>query len=354
MSDMPLNSKWEKTGKTIGGGGQGQIFVVKPSDSNQYKDETYTLKQLRNIDSSQAIERFKIEIEAIRKIDDERVVKIVDYSVDDPDYLYYVMPNYSENDYLPLHKICFEKTSPFINNPTLSLEFIKECVLAVRECHMNDIIHRDLKPQNILYNTKTQKPLILDFGCSQMIGGRAVTLIDEGIGTKDYMAPECEFGSTDKPNEKSDVYSIGKILWVLMTGLHPFSREKPAFTNQNLKTIYPHNPDCWHLTRIFEYSIRHNIEDRMDTISFARLCEFFVANIINKYPPLENVRRNCPSCGQGTLYSQLDKYHIPMHMIFSNPMPEGIKGYVCDVCGYICARDNRLLNDYFKKLKDLD
>lgn len=351
---MPLDTKWKKTGKTIGGGGQGQIFEVKPSDSNQYKDGTYTLKQLRNIDSPQAIERFKIEIEAIRKIDDERIVKIVDYSVDDPDCLYYVMPNYSENNYVPLHKICFEKTSPFINNPKLSLEFIKECALAIHECHMKDVTHRDLKPQNILFNRKTQKPLILDFGCSQIVGGRAVTLIDEGVGTKDYMAPECEPGSTDKPNERSDIYSIGKILWVLITGLQPFSREKPAFTNQNLKTIYPYNPDCWQLTRIFEFSIRNKIENRFDASSFARSCNILITRILGIYPPLENIRQNCPSCGQGSLVEELDNYRVPMHDLFTNPMPEGINGYICDTCGYICARDERILNDYFKKRKDFD
>jgi len=351
---MSFDAMWKKTGKTIGGGGQGQIFEVKPSNTDRYNDETYAFKQLRNIDSPQAVQRFKKEIEAIRMINDERIVKIIDYSVEDPDHIYYVMPNYLTNNYVSLEDVVFKDTSPFKNNPRLSLEFIKECALAIYQCHRNDVIHRDLKPKNILFNNESLKPLIIDFGCCQIVDGEAVTLIDEGIGSKNYMAPECESGSIGKSNDRSDVYSLGKILWVLITGQQTFSREKPVFTNRSLNNIYPHNPECWHLNRIFEFSVRSKIEDRQDASSIAGLCDLLIRNILGKYPPLEHVRQICPSCGQGNLYEELDNYVVPMHALFTNPMPDGIKGYVCNICGYICARDDRILNDYINKRRAFD
>lgn len=349
MPKIPESVPWTATGKTLGQGGQAQVLEVKPSAAATVADGTYAMKVLRSTCSHQAFERFAREIAAIQKVEDPRVVRVVDHNADG-EFRYYVMPNYFAQGYHSLSKIMFEPDSPFRQNPARDLELIAECAEAISECHSTGVVHRDIKPDNILVD-KTFRPVILDFGCCQLDEGTALTLTDEGIGTRNYMAPECESGSAGQVTEKADIYSLGKLLWSLVTGLQPFAREQPAFTNRNLSKLMPDSPDCWHLTRVFLRSIRSDPSDRSgDANEMAKYCRWLAKSVVGRYPPIELANVRCAACGQGALVHNGAGHHLPMHMVFGNPMPSGVSASVCDLCGLLYARDDRVLKDYLSKL----
>jgi serine/threonine protein kinase len=84
--------------------------------------------------------------------------------------------------------------------------------------HDAGVIHRDLKPDNVLVRTGGS-PLIIDFGCCLLLDdGGVATLTDEGVGARNFMAPECEAGVEGDSSPRSDLYSLGKILWCMMSG----------------------------------------------------------------------------------------------------------------------------------------
>lgn len=350
MPKIPETVPWTATGRTLGEGGQAQVVEVKPSAVAKVPAGAYAMKVLRSGCSRQAFERFKREVAAIQTVEDPRVVKVVDFNTDGA-FRYYVMPDYVAQGYRALSKIMFELDSPFRHDPVRCLELIADCAEAVSSCHSKDVVHRDIKPDNILVDERF-RPVILDFGCCQLDQDSALTLADEGVGTRNYMAPECESGSEGQVTEKADIYSLGKLLWSLVTALQPFAREQPAFTNMNLRRLIPDSPDCWHLTRVFLRSIRGDPGDRSgDANAMAEYCRWLARSVVGRYPPVELVKKCCPACGQGDLVRSLPGQQLPMHMVFGNPMPSGVSGYVCAVCGLLYAWDNRVLKDYLAKLE---
>ncbi|MCH8148141.1 MAG: protein kinase family protein [Planctomycetes bacterium] len=90
---FPKDIPWVSTGKTIGSGGQSTVQEVEPKEQSDFEMGTYALKKLRNSKSAQAMARFQREIQAIRSVDDSRIVKIVDCSREGADFVYYVMPS---------------------------------------------------------------------------------------------------------------------------------------------------------------------------------------------------------------------------------------------------------------------
>lgn len=354
MANIPENVPWKRAGKTLGAGGQSSVYEVETTVPNRFKPGRYALKELKNVRSRQAEERFLREIEAIKQIKDPRIVKIIDHHKEDDDFLYYVMSY--DDDFISLERIIFSSDSVFKTNPKLCLTFIAECAEALHKVHKheNKIVHRDLKPANILYNTKTKRPLIIDFGCCQMEGDHAITLIDEGVGTQNYMAPECESGATGEVTFKSDIYSLGKLLWSMITGYKTFARENPAFTTKNLTEQFPNNHDCWHLTRIFQKTIRKNAAQRYKNAeNLSDDCRY-VIYLIDHYPPLERAAHFCPICGQGELVSRgRNEGPVQMFQVFKG-LPEGCEGFHCSICGYISLWDTRVLKKREQELKNLE
>lgn len=353
MPDIPETVPWKRIGKTLGMGGQSSVHEVETTILNRFPPGKYAMKELRNVRSGQAKQRFMREIEAIKQISDPRIIKIIDHHKEDDSFLYYVMP-YDEN-FTSLERLIFSSDSVFRGDPKTCLAFIAECAESLHKVHEheNKIVHRDLKPANILYNTKTMKPLIIDFGCCQIESDQIITLVDEGVGTQNYMAPECESGAPNEVTFKSDIYTLGKLLWSMVTGHKAFARENPAFTTKNLMKQFPNNPDCWHLTQVFQKTIRRNPKHRYENAKkLAEDCHC-VIYLIDHHPPLERVMRFCPACGQGELTPPV-KSPVAMHAIFGNPMPRGCVGSYCHVCGYLSAWDTGVLKKREKELETME
>jgi serine/threonine protein kinase len=179
---------------------------------------------------------------------------------------------------------------------------------------------------------------IIDFGLCQIPDGETITLAEEGVGTPNYMAPECEAGSLDEVSSKADLYSIGKLLWSAVTNKMAFSRERPVYSEKSMSHEFPDSPEIWHLHHLFEGTKRHDPQDRFSTSSVALQTARRVENLVKcGYPPLESLLKDCcPSCGWGTL-----KPFQFSHTVFGNPNPSGIQSLQCDYCGE-CFAVNRV------------
>lgn len=359
MPSIPTDIPWTATGNTIGAGRQSQVIEVKPSKPNA-ASQMGAMKVLANKGSKQALQRFYREIKAIGDLDDPRIVKIIDYSSPDnsDDFHYYVMPKYENT--VVLDSIAWGDTGFFRAKPRETLAFIAECAEAMELVHSTHVIHRDIKPSNILLDKKSGIPVILDFGCCYMNeDGNPVTLVDEGVGTPNYMAPECEVGSDVNIEPTADLYSLGKLLWALLTGERAFARERPAFTNKQLHKVLTNTPDCWHAMEIIRRSIRRNPNDRYKSATdMAADCNR-IAREVGIVLPLETVARRCPACGGSELVESnhviTEPYKVDIFCIIGNPANNpDVVGRLCKRCGYISIFDTRPIKKYEKAFERIE
>jgi serine/threonine protein kinase len=112
-------------------------------------------------------------------------------------------------------------SKPF--TPRQSALLVRKLALALREAHKRGVIHRDLKPSNVMIDRRGE-PMVMDFGLARRSGTADPRLTHSGavMGTPAYMSPEQASGDADATGPVSDVYSLGVILYELLTGRLPF------------------------------------------------------------------------------------------------------------------------------------
>ncbi|KAF0541163.1 kinase-like protein [Gigaspora margarita] len=101
------------------------------------------------------------------------------------------------------------------------IQIAEQIIFGIKHLHDNNMVHGNLHPKNILINNN--KVLVSGFGSARKFDGSLVTLFEEGI-TYEYSDPQIFIQSRFIPNTKSDIYSLGVILWELTSGIHPFSK----------------------------------------------------------------------------------------------------------------------------------
>ena len=202
--------RWE-TLASLGEGGQARAFHVRDLQSPD-GDERWVLKRLKN---TQRIGRFEDEIKALLTIESPRIPRVEDYSLGDPAYLVYpyIGPSLDQ----VADTLSFDQ----------ALDLYWDVAEAVSAAHYHNVVHRDLKPQNIVVdeNPDGRRAYLIDFGICQIEDGHAFTVTEEPLGSRSFAAPELEAGSPVAVGPKSDVYSLGKLLyWMVMQG-KMFARE---------------------------------------------------------------------------------------------------------------------------------
>lgn len=210
-----------KIERSLGEGGQGWTYLARRIDNADRN--LHVLKRLKN---KSRLPRFEKEIDALKKLSHPGILKII-ATAESQDVPFYVAEYCEKGD---LSKFDLS------NKPLLEkLRFYREICDAMAAAHRGNFIHRDLKPQNILIR-ENGSVAVGDFGlCLNVddIEGR-LTQSSEAIGARHYIAPELEDGRMDDPKPSSDVYSLGKLLYYVLSG-RSFARERYRDTTYDLR-----------------------------------------------------------------------------------------------------------------------
>jgi serine/threonine-protein kinase len=198
-------------GKKIGAGGMGSVYLA----TNIHTDQQVAIKILPSALAREAgfVERFHREIEALKKMHNPYVIEFYDSGVEN-DIYYYVM-EYVEGETLT-NRLRRDKRLDWKIVVDISIQICS----ALKASHDAGIIHRDLKPSNlILKDDNTVK--LADFGVAQLFATEKLTVTGGIIGTAEYMSPEQAEGK--RVTRQSDLYSLGAVMYVMLTGRPPFS-----------------------------------------------------------------------------------------------------------------------------------
>ncbi len=248
--------KW-KTQGNLSEGGQGHIYLVKNTEKTDSKE--YVLKRLKN--KEKRVNKFKKEIKAGLKLKHQYIVKIEDYDINH-EKPYLITDYYSKGDLSKFNWSSYSLVD--------KLKFFKKICEAIKYAHEQGVIHRDIKPSNIFIKDNFE-PVVGDFGLCYIEDSERDTNTDEAIGSRYYMAPELADGKLDEINLLSDIYSLGKLLYFILTG-KIFDREKhntPKFNITNYKNILKpkHETTLTLINDIFNDTIAENPKDRLKNVN---------------------------------------------------------------------------------------
>ncbi|QED47492.1 Stk1 family PASTA domain-containing Ser/Thr kinase [Cytobacillus dafuensis] len=199
--------------ETIGGGGMANVYLAH----DMILDRDVALKMLRLdfANDEEFIRRFHREAQSATSLAHPNIVSI--YDVGEEDSIYYIVMEYVEGQTL---KQYIQQESPVrVENV---IEIMKQLTSAIGHAHQNHIIHRDIKPHNILID-RHGNVKITDFGIAMAMSATSITQTNSVLGSVHYLSPEQARGGM--ANRKSDIYSLGIVMFELLTGRLPFSGE---------------------------------------------------------------------------------------------------------------------------------
>ena len=210
-----LDGRYEIT-ELIGVGGMADVYKA----TDILEDRTVAVKILKNefADNEDFVRRFRNESKAIAVLSHPNIVKI--YDVGFTDKIQFIVMEHIDGITL---KEFMEQQGVLKWKDTV--HFIIQILRALQHAHDRGIVHRDIKPQNImLFPDGTIK--VMDFGIARFAREEGKTISDKAIGSVHYISPEQARG--DITDEKSDIYSVGVMMYEMLTGVKPFDADNPV------------------------------------------------------------------------------------------------------------------------------
>ncbi|CAH0346936.1 Stk1 family PASTA domain-containing Ser/Thr kinase [Bacillus sp. CECT 9360] len=217
----------------VGGGGMANVYLAR----DMILEREVALKILRMDFSNdeEFIKRFDREAQSATSLAHSNIVSI--YDVGEEDDIYYIVMEYVKGMTL---KQYIQKHYPIPVEQ--ALDIMKQTTDAIAHAHHNDIIHRDIKPHNILID-EDGNAKITDFGIAMALSSTNITQTNAVLGSVHYLSPEQARGGM--ANKKSDIYSLGIVMFELMTGRLPFSGESAvSIALKHLQSETP-SPKRW-------------------------------------------------------------------------------------------------------------
>jgi serine/threonine protein kinase len=168
--------------------------------------------------------RFEREATAMKRLRHPNIVQILDF--DHEGDLYYIVMEFIDGPTLQAQLRERRRIGqPF--DPKETAHILTAIGNAVDYVHRQGVVHRDLKPANIMFTSEGQ-PVLTDFGIAKIVGAKRYTVTGAISGTPTYMSPEQ--GQGERGDERSDIYSLGVILYEMVTGRVPFDADTPFAT----------------------------------------------------------------------------------------------------------------------------
>ena len=202
--------------------GEGGMAVVYKAFDTRLECEVAVkfirTEQLAPVVLDKALKRFEREAKAVAQLNHPNIIKVMDYG------------DYEGIPYLVMSYLSGGSLKHFLSSPLPwpeAVKLIKPVASALAYAHAQGVIHRDVKPGNILI-TASGEPMLTDFGIAKILEGQegqTLTGTGVGIGTPEYMAPEQGMGK--EIDARADIYSLGVVLYELITGRKPYTADTP-------------------------------------------------------------------------------------------------------------------------------
>lgn len=219
MKEIILGGRYKLLEK-VGGGGMAIVYKAKCQLLNRF----VAVKVLRDefIEDEEFIKKFRQESQAAASLSHPNIVNVYDVGVDEIDdsKIYYIVMEYIDGK--TLKEIIREKGQLSVAE---TVEYAIEMGEAIEHAHRNHIVHRDIKPHNIMID-KDNRVKVTDFGIARAATSSTLTNTSNVIGSVHYFSPEqARGGFTDS---KSDIYSLGIVMYEMITGRLPYEGDTPV------------------------------------------------------------------------------------------------------------------------------
>jgi eukaryotic-like serine/threonine-protein kinase len=222
--------------KLVGSGGMSNVFRAH----DRLLERTVALKILHEqyTRDDDYVERFRREARAVAKLAHPNIVTVIDRG--EQDGRQFIVFEYVDGPNLK----DLTRSGPLQMNEAIGLTL--QVARALSFAHDRGLVHRDVKPQNVLLNEDGQAK-VTDFGIARSLDVQGVTQTGTVLGTSDYIAPEQARGQ--KVDPKTDIYSLGAVLYELLVGEVPFSGDNfvavaMRHVNEPVPSVLENRPDC--------------------------------------------------------------------------------------------------------------
>jgi eukaryotic-like serine/threonine-protein kinase len=231
----------------LGSGGMAEVWKALDTQLRRY----VAIKLLHSslLNDSEFITRFLREAQVIAALHHPNIVQIHDFHISQPpesdSTTAYMVMDYVEGQTLADYIRNTSRVGKF-PQPAEIVHMFSAIATAIDYAHQRGMVHRDIKPANILLDKRNTsrnpmgEPILSDFGIARLIGASTKTLSGLWLGTPLYISPEQAQGHPG--NERSDIYSLGVVLYELCTGVPPFQGDNPAAIMMQHVNVLPTPP----------------------------------------------------------------------------------------------------------------
>ncbi len=226
----------------LGEGGMGTVWVAEQTEPVRRRVALKVIKA--GMDSELVLQRFEAERQALALMDHRNIATVLDAGSSEAGLPYFVMELVQG---VPITTYCDERRACVRDR----LKLFEAVCHAIQHAHQKGIIHRDIKPANVLVSTQDGEavPKVIDFGVAKALHQRLTdrpmyTELGALVGTLEFMSPEQTELSTLDIDTRADVYALGALLYVLLTGSTPFDgqRLRSAPLSETLRLIREEDP----------------------------------------------------------------------------------------------------------------